>query len=370
MHLKTWAAALATLLATASISHAGGFSRGTANTDILFQDGTVSLENSATVVVPNKRFASNPVSALSGTEFSPAYVIPSLAVKYSPSDLASCALTYTTPFGGDTKFDVMNVRGKTEERFLTREYGATCAVFLPMSVGRLAFIGGVFYEKFEYDFEGFTFAGPRLTPLRFGLDSGEVGWRAGVAYDIPEYAFRTQLLYRSGTDHEATSTATLPALGVSIPTTGAGSLPQSLELKMQTGVAPGWLVFGSAKWTDWSVLDSLDLNLGGRPFSNTYEWRDGWTFNAGIGHEFNERFSGAVLVGYDRGVSTGWDYYGDVYTVAVSGAMKDSWGGKLTATAGLAFQEGVTETKNPAGMNAVTENSVGPIFQIRYDLKW
>jgi long-chain fatty acid transport protein len=157
---------------------------------------------------------------------------------------------------------------------------------------------------------------------------------------------------------------------MTLPLYGEGSLPQSLELKAQTGVAPGWLVFGSVKWTDWSALDRLDLTLGGQPFSNIYDWRDGWTFTAGVGHEFTDRISGAFTVSYDRGVSTGWDYYGDSYIAAVTAGVKDNWGGKLSASLAVAFQEGMQETKNPVGLNASTEDSIGTAFQLRYDIKF
>lgn len=363
-------AVLSTTLVSAATASANGFSRGTANTDILFQDGTVNLENSATFVNPNRKYDAHPVPGLSGTGFSESYIVPNLAAKYSFSENLSCALTYTTPFGGDSRNNVFDNHGKIEEKFRTDEYGATCAVFVPMEKGRIAFIGGVYYEEFKYDFDGVTRAGPTFTPINFDLNSHQWGWRAGVAYEIPEYAFRTQLLYRSGTDHSGTSTAYLPALGMTLPVYGEGSLPQSLELKAQTGVAPGWLVFGSVKWTDWSALDRLDMTLGGQPFSNIYNWRDGWTFTAGVGHEFTDRISGALSLTYDRGVSTGWDYYGDSYIAAVSAGVKDDWGGKLSASLAVAFQEGMQPTKNPVGQNASTEDSVGTAFQLRYDLKF
>lgn len=362
--------AIIAVMAGAGIAQAGGFSRGTANTDILFQDGTVNFENSVTVVNPNRKFDKNPVPALNGTEFSKTYVIPNLAAKYSINENLSCAFTFTTPYGGDSKFDVFNNRGKIEEKFRTDEYAATCAVFIPMETGRIAILGGAFYEDFKYEFDGMTRVGPMITPLGFDVTSQEWGWRAGIAYEIPEYAFRTQLLYRSGTDHSGSSSASLSALGLSLPVLGEGSLPQSLEFKAQTGVAPGWLVFGSAKWTDWSALDRLDLTLGGQPFSNVYNWRDGWTFTAGVGHEFTDRITGALTVGYDRGVSTGYDFYGDTYTAAVTAGIKDNWGGKLSASVALAFQEGVQETKNAPGQNASTKDSVATAFQIRYDLKF
>lgn len=363
--------AVAAVIASTTVAVAGGFSRGTANTDILFEDGTVNFDATATYVNPNRKYERNAVPALDGTEYSDSYIIPSFAAKYSFNEYLSCAATYTTPFGGDSINDVMNSRGKVEEKFITREYGATCAVFMPMDKGRIAFMGGVFYETFDYDFGGFTRVGPFVTPIDFSLQSHDVGFRGGVAYEIPEIAFRTQLLYRSGTKHEdKDGEAYLPAFGLRPPLLGAGELPQSVELKVQSGIAPGWLAFGSLKWTDWSVLDTLDINLNGQALSNEYYWRDGLTITGGIGHEFTDRISGAVSFTYDRGVSTGWDLYGDTYSTAVSASIKDNWGGKLSAALAVAYQKGEEETKFAPGLNSSSKNSWGTGIQLRYSLKF
>ena len=106
---------------------------------------------------------------------------------------------------------------------------------------------------------------PARTPIST-LDGQEYGWRAGLAYEIPEYKLRAQILYRSGTDYGATGTLTVPGAlvgspvpSVTLPAAGIGQLPQSVEVSFRSGVAPAWLVFGSVKWTDWSVLQNLTV---------------------------------------------------------------------------------------------------------------
>ena len=78
-------AALA-LLATAGAANAGGFARGTADTDILFEEGNFNLRAGADLL--SARLGSihpsserNPGSDLVGTSYTKAYVIPSAAVK-------------------------------------------------------------------------------------------------------------------------------------------------------------------------------------------------------------------------------------------------------------------------------------------------
>jgi long-chain fatty acid transport protein len=371
MSIRIPVLALAALAVSVQVAYAGsGYSRGTANTDILWEAGSVNFDATATYSDPNRKFNKNAVSALNGTEYSKAYWVPNIAAKYSFNENLACEVTYTTPFGADSHFDVMNNRGKTDEKFVTREYGAACAVFVPVGPGRLGFIGGAYYEEFSYDFTGFTRVGRFTTPLDFGVDSHDWGWRAGIGYEIPEYAFRTQLLYRSGTSHEGSSTGSLPAFGRSVPVSASGELPQSVELKAQTGVAPGWLVFGSVKWTDWSVLDTLDLNLGGQKFSNYYYWRDGISVTGGVGHQFTDRISGAVTLAYDRGVSTGWDLYGDQYTVGLTGAVKDDWGGEWKASVAAAYLASAQETKYAPGQNSSSKGTWGYGLQIGYKIKF
>src|SRR5690606_34117088 len=131
-------------------------------------------------------------------------------------------------------------------------------------------------------------------------------------------ALRGQLLYRSGTSYGADGSLTAPAaaLGVgmlptpaSVPAIGIGELPQSVELKLQSGIAPGWLAFGSVKWTDWSAMTTLDVVRPGAGLvsRNEYYWRDGWTVTGGVGHAFTDTISGSVSLTWDRGVSTGYD---------------------------------------------------------------
>lgn len=371
MSIRIPVLALAALSVSAQIALAGsGYSRGTANTDILWEPGTANLDATATFSDPGRKFEKNAVPALDGTEYSKSYWVPNIAAKYSINDNLSCAFTYTMPHGATSKFDVMNNRGKTDEKFDTKEYGATCAVFVPMGIGRVGIVGGAFYEEFSYDFEGFTRAGASFTPLEFGVGSHDVGWRAGIGYEIPEYAFRAQLLYRSGTSHEGSSSGTLPALGLTVPVSASGELPQSVELKVQTGVAPGWMVFGSAKWTDWSVLDTLDLTLAGQQLSNYYYWRDGLSFTAGVGHQFTDRVSGALTLGYDRGVSTGWDLYGDQYTVGVTAAVKDDFNGEWRLSLATAYLESAQETKYAPGQNSSSKGTWGYGLQVGYKIRF
>lgn len=367
-------AALATLDVNSAL--AGGFNRGSADIDILFEDGRFVTRDSATYVNPNRTYDRKPgvpglSPSLDGREFSDSYWVPSLAAKVSLTDELSCAATYTVSFGGSSdNGGLMDRRGKLKEEFTTDEYGLTCSYRFDMAKGRMYVIGGVFYEDFDYSLSARTFAAPGvLTPINVGLGDSDIGWRAGLAYDIPEIAFRTSLMYRSGTSYSADGDARFSALGVDAPAFGWGELPQSVEWKVQSGIAQDWLAFGSIKWTDWSVMDRLHLRFGPSDFYNDYYWRDGWTFTAGVGHKFNETVSGFTSVTYDRGVATGWDLYGDTVSLAIGASVKDPIGGELRLSAAAVWLAPEHETAY-GPLNASTQSSWGYALQAQYKINF
>ena len=160
------------------------------------------------------------------------------------------------------------------------------------------------------------------------LDGQEYGWRAGLAYEIPESSCAPRLIYGRGThEYGATGTAgfrrpvrvhcsaaaAADRQRVDVPAgVGIGNLPQSVELSVRSGVAEGWLVFGAVKWTDWSVLQNLDRHhAASRRSIDQYQWRDGWTVTGGVVHSFSEPSPDRSSLTWDRGVSTGWDLRDD-----------------------------------------------------------
>ncbi|MCZ7862817.1 outer membrane protein transport protein [Agrobacterium salinitolerans] len=368
----------AALIAAINVStaSAGGFSYGDADFYILLEDGRFVTRDSATFVDPNRKYDKKPglpglTPALDGKEFSDSYWVPSLAAKIGITDEVSCAATYNVSFGGASdNRGVMDSRGKLKESFTTDEYGLTCAYHMPAGPGRLSFIGGVFYSDFNYDLDAKTFVAPGvLSPIKVDLDDGDFGWRAGLAYDIPEIAFRTSLVYRSGTSYSADGDARFAALGMTAPAAGWGELPQSVELKVQSGIAEGWMAFGGVKWTDWSVMDRLHLRFGPADFYNEYHWRDGITVSGGIAHSFTDNISGFTSVTWDRGVSTGWDLYGDTVSFAVGANVKDKFGGELNFTAAAAWLAPEEETKY-GPLSASSQSSWGYGLRAQYKLSF
>lgn len=380
---------------------AGGFTRGDADTEILYEDGNIVGRGGVTYVIPKRSFAT--INGATGTDddYSKNYAIPSFSAKARISENLSCAFTYTQPFGAKSEYgaqaqdadrnaDVVptGLAGNAviRSKFNTNEYGGTCAVNFDVGPGQLYFIGGGFVESFDYT-EVKDYGSLNLK------DSAAGGYRVGTAYTIPEYALRAELMYRSQVDHEVSGIFTpsaytrgvlslLNAPGTVIPdrmsSTGSGSLPQSVEFNLQTGFAPGWLAFGTVKWTDWSVLQTLNYTIPdvGRLTSGVlpanqkknFFWQDGWTISGGIGHSFNDNVSGAVTLTWDKGVGTGADIMSDVWTLGVGSQIKGG-PGVLRVGAGLSYLTSGSQSKaKGADFDATTNGDWAYAFTASYKI--
>ena len=393
--LKALLGATALTIAAAGAANAGGFNRGTADTDILFEEGNAARAG-FTVVTPNRskdtyRPAGSPVSLPASGFENPTYVIPSVAAKYKVNDAFACAATYTTPFGGHSDYTKFRVNGalfgfdpttiattaSSEQEFLTHEFGATCAYGVDAGQGRFSLLGGVYYQTLEFE----RWVGGPSRPLKFSLTDGQVGYRIGAAYEIKEIALRAQVMYRSGVDIDASGDLSFTSNGVSRgPATGWGKFPQSFEAKVQTGVAPGWLAYGSVKWTDWSVMQVINYNTPLSSIDQTlnFFWRDGWTLTGGVAHGFTDTIAGTANISWDRGVGTGHDLSTDMWSFAVGGSYKPS--SNVEIRGGLAllyFAAGSQDFRQvgpgvdaPAPGIYTAESDIGYAGNLSMSIKW
>ena len=378
-------------LALSSAAFAGGFSRGTADTDILYEPGTFSMRAGLTYVDPERGFQTINGASAGDSTYTGTYQIPSVAVGFG-SELFGCAGTYTEPFAAEGDYtgvpggalpqqvsstqsvsaaDRLNFAtaaslSRTRRiEFKTNEFGATCRVSYAADFGRVSFLGGVYAEDFH--FEGSSF-GTTLGPVALGSPAVvgsqvdvssdgkyKPGYRIGAAFEKPELALRAQIMYKSEVVHDdVTGTGTvkvlssgipgfaipgLPPVGAVLPVTSYlsdSTSPQSLTINAQTGIAPGYLLLASFNWTDWSTNENVvstirnsALGINSSSYA-PYNWRDGYTGTIGLGHAFTDAISGAVQLGYDRGVSTGSDTtYTDLYTLAAGVSFKGEKFGEL-----------------------------------------
>lgn len=371
------AVCLAVGIASVTPAFAGGLDRGGYNIDQLFDASPFTFSSGVTYVMPQRKLknvrdtdatdglGTNGVGG--GTTYaddSENFAIPYVGVKggYGPVD---CLIDYSQPFGAHLNpgSDWVGVQSNIETKVRTDNYGLTCSYKFDAGPGQFRVIGGGFYQEIE----GFKtrlvapITGPAAALYsgvgRLEMSDEAAGWRAGIAYEIPEYALRASLVYNSRVKYdELTGTLDLtqiplgtngnPFFGRRFGVTGSAEAPDSLELKVQSGIAPDWLAFGSVKWTNWSLIQSIGFcpvaSTGlpcppGGVTSLDQLYRDGWTVSGGVGHKFNDQWSGALSLTWDRGTSTGVGAQTDTWTLGagVSYAVNDNVELRLAGAVGL-----------------------------------
>ncbi len=349
------------LVSTAAL--AGGFDRGAVNIDQLFDRDRFSARAGVTYVNP-QRTINNIQRPPVGAPFAGAsidvdgdYWVPRFGVKTNVAQGVDCLATYSEPFGADAKYGTNNIYSPSAVEFYldTQDYGLTCSYQHAMGSTKygdsfLRFIAGGSYMEVQgfLSRQSFLFgsAGLGVAPLtEFGLGTFSIedeafGWRAGLAYEIPEIALNATILYSSEYDLDLTgiqnntgfSTLTpgqQAALGgPTIPIRLLGAeIPQALDIKLQTGINESTLVFLNMRWQDWSrlsILPVINRNTN-TPTGSTLDvsYRDGYTVTAGFGKKLSEKVSTLTSLTWDRGTST------------IVGTQSDSW----TLAAGIRYKE-------------------------------
>jgi long-chain fatty acid transport protein len=360
MGYRAVAKAALVLLACCSFGQAataGGIERGGYDVDLLFDQSRYAFEAGITYVLPDRKLTGardvdprdgNLNNRPSSVKDSADFGVPYVGAKIGITDDVDCLADYSEPFGAHLRpgANWAGANYDVEEKIYSHNYGLTCSYKFDVGPGQLRLIGGGFYQEVGGSKE--ELVAPLPAPLssvysgmgRLDMSDHGWGWRSGVAYEIPEYAMRASLVYNSQVKYDGLSGtvdltgvpgALFPgnaAVGAVTPVYGSATAPDSLELKLQTGIAPDWLAFGSVKWTNWSTLQSVAFCptstrgvIACKPGSAAeltsldLLYKDGWTLSGGVGHKFNAQWSGAVSLTWDQGTSQGYGMSSDTWTL-------------------------------------------------------
>jgi len=283
------------LLASTAMTQAGGIERSAQSVGILFEEGTYAELGFAW---------SDPdvtgdwsVLPINSGDMAPSYLVPSLSYRMDLTDQLSFAFIMGDHVGADASYPVGTtypVAGSTAE-LNGMAYTALLRYEFP---SMFSIYGGLRLSQIEA-----TVALPWLLPgYTAAADGGtELGYVVGAAYERPDIALRVALTYNSAIDHTWQSIETL---GATTPGTFETTIPQSLNLEFQSGVAEDTLVFGSIRWVDWSEFDITPPVYtgvtGGGSLVNYTD--DRITYTLGVGRRFNENWAGALSVVHEPSV--------------------------------------------------------------------
>ena len=358
---------LALAMIASSTAMSGGFSRGGVDFSVLYSDKKVDTDIGFRFVTPQRTITRsqrllNPLGAptpltTTNTEVDGNFIVPKVAAKVAINDHVDCAATFSTPFGADQENGLNQaVSGNAVEFEIdTEDYGLTCSLKYnlgktKLGQSRIRLIGGGSYLRFDgfltrqsfIDFINVPTAllpflpgtGGALTGLNaqglgvFNIEDDAFGWRAGLAYEIPESAIRVSAVYSSSYTINATGTVDIsqfntpaalatPRAPISLST----ELPQQVDINIQSGINEKTLAFARFNWTDWSQVGSVPVSgvpsptIPGAEAVTAFEplYRDGITITGGVGRKFTDHISGLLSLTWDRGTAT------------TTGTQSDTW---------------------------------------------
>jgi len=277
--------AAAALAVSSSTALAGGMERSTQSVGILFEEGT-RAELSFSTVSPSVSGVFG--GALNSGDMAPSYQNYSFGYKQDLGENLDLAIILDQPVGADVAYpgvlaDPYPFSGSSAVVDSTAVTGLLRYKF----PSNFSVYGGLRAEALSGSVN--VVAGP---PFGYSLSVNtevDYGYVVGAAYERPDIALRVALTYNSEIAHTFPDNVGTPFEVV---------IPQSVNLEFQSGVAKDTLVFGSVRWVEWTAfrIAPNDFPVGaiadGK--SNTI------SYTLGLGRRFSERWSGAVVLGYEN----------------------------------------------------------------------
>ena len=270
--------AAAALLASTSIAAAGGLDRNIFSVSPLFEDGNY-VEFNFSAVIPDVTGDLTPPGLASG-DMADDYFNFGFAYRHEFTDQFAVGLFYSNAYGADVDYTNTDA-GYPVSGFTAELDGqALSLVGIYQATDRVSVYGGLRYVSMSAE----TAAPAAGNTNEYAAD-GALGYILGAAYEIPDIALRASLTYTSSTTHENSITVNgLNALAVAATSTGEYTMPQSLALDFQTGVAEDTLVLASIRWTDWTeTMINTQSSLGVIDYDN-----DTWTYSIGAARRLND----------------------------------------------------------------------------------
>lgn len=299
----TGAAVIASISATGAV--AGGIDREPLNYGILFEQGR-TLEISARQATPDVSGTYIPAFG-GGTTGNMAQAFSSLSLGFKDdiNDRLSYAILLGQPIGADAAYPSGFYTG-LEAHWSSVEADALLKYQLQ---GGVSVYGGLRYvnSRANIVIPSTLMLGSGTYSARTQSDA-KVGYLLGAAYEKPEIALRVALTYTSAIDHAFATTENHPAFptpGNDLNTVTDITLPQSVALDAQTGIAADTLLFGQIRWAQWSKWHVLPpaytTSLSGGQEITGFD-HDYVTYTLGLGRKINDNWSVFGAIGYEAAV--------------------------------------------------------------------
>jgi long-subunit fatty acid transport protein len=282
---------------SAGMAQAGGVERSTQSTGILFEKGNYAEFN----IGGFNPDVSGTVGggAVSSGDMAPGYGTYSLGYKQALNDKIDLAIVLDQPIGANVSYSAGTgypLAGSTA----TISSNAITMMMRYKLPNNFSVIGGLRAEqasgKVSLPFIGYSMKTSTETDL---------GYLIGVAWEKPEIAARVSLTYNSKITHAFSATEN--TAGGTFNTAFDTTVPESVNLEFQTGIAKDTLLMGSVRWVHWTQFDISPPAYTLAPPAGVYGQgalvsyaNNSTSWSLGVGRRFNDQWSGAVMLGYEK----------------------------------------------------------------------
>jgi long-subunit fatty acid transport protein len=311
---KLVAAALAA--GTSVPALAGGLDRTGQPIDLLFQDGGYAELNFARTM---PALSGEGTGAVAAWPLNPTGRIPPgtgysgvgldfsnlrAGVKVDITDRLSAALLYSQPFGADIEYNGDSDRTELGGTTAIADSDMVSAMLRYRLDARWSVHGGIRIDRGSGDItlSGLAYGIPQAAvptgapPFAGGFNGysveleerTDVGWLAGVAYEIPEIALRVALTYNAPIVHDFETTEYYLGRKIGESTTEV-ELPRSVNIDVQTGIAEDTLLFGGVRWAEWSAFRIDPELFTAAAEGGLVDLDDSVTWTLGLGRRLTEQ---------------------------------------------------------------------------------
>lgn len=249
------------------------------------------------------------------------YYFTNVAAKFQIHPQLSFGVIYDQPYGVDLNYDYhpQSMLGKQtieSTNLKLKSESISMLVGYQPTLNWNLYTGAV-YQQFEGDLDVF---GPSYSVMsgyqaNFKQSSGH-GWLAGLSYQIPEYALKTAITYRSKITHQSTVSESIfdQALNIVPAAKTQITTPQSVNLDIQTGLTPKNVLYSNLRWVNWKDFEIQPHQFGAvvdlveqqypdlfKPFNLIDYNNDQWSAKLGLAHAFTDQWVSLTDLSWDSG---------------------------------------------------------------------
>lgn len=315
---------LLTFCFSGALAYAGGFDNSGRPFDIIFGDDSAWLLNVKYIhplidLSVRRELGQGPsMPKVEIDEIVSDYEDVLIGLRWHASDRVNCAMQWEQPFRFHTSYPddslsyqsdsgdaASQVPAPIDSEYSSQSITIGCRIGVhftheadSFSFSRLSLIAGPKYQvidgRFSSDLTSYDLGDQDNYRAQLN-GSNEWAYLLGLAYEIPELAFRLSIFFHNQVEHRLTGEVYAPAPDLSSLLSASlrakTVTPKALNVGLQSGIADNWLAFVNLRWGDWSSVDEIEVQAGNLSQQLSLFANDTLNYEIGLAVRMNDRLN-------------------------------------------------------------------------------